>query len=165
MDVSTNEFRMKTSRYWTTMLLHDATGWLAVFLILLVALTVAGAFIHWSYALYFFAFSLFLFPFIMIVPYMKYSFMRLTPVNVTPHVLTLRKDTIEVTFPESERRHTVSLENLKGYKIMPGGVLIPSGGEGDGWLWLQQSAFETPEEFQQFLTKLYERRGSDPTER
>lgn len=161
MELETREFRMSRSRYFLTMLLHDVPWWLLGFVIFVIAMGLTGATVAWWYAVIMVMLAFVIIPFIMWIPYIHYGFKRLTATNVTPHKLTVRGSGLLITFPETEQSYTVPLQNLKGYKIMPSGILIPSSEKDDGWLWLQPSAFDSPEEMQGFLKALYPKSNTE----
>lgn len=155
MELTTREFRMSRGRYFLTMLLHDVPWWVVGFIFFIIAMGLTGAAVAWWYAVIMVMLAFVIIPFIMWLPYIHYGFKRLTVTNVTPHKLTIAGDALHITFPDTEQSYTLPLEKLKGYKIMPAGILIPSSTKNDGWLWLEPSAFESPEEMQAFLKALY----------
>ena len=153
--MATQEFKMSRARYFSTMLLHDAPWWIAGFILLILAMGLTGAVISWWHAIIMVTLALVVIPFLLWLPYLQYGFKKLTVTNVTPHTLTITGDRLTVSFPESDQKYEVPLDQLKGYKIMPSGVLIPSRHKEDVWIWLQASAFESPEDMKEFLKALY----------
>lgn len=152
--VATREFKMSRGRYFSTMLLHDIPWWVVGYFIFIIAMGITGAVMAWWYAVILVMLALVIVPFLIWIPYFHYGFKKLTVTNVTPHTLTVNGNDLQITFPETDRTYTIPRSEFKVYKIMPGGILIPSNDKKNGWLWLESSAFDSPEEFQDFLKAL-----------
>ena len=143
------------------MLLHDIPWWVVGFAVFIIAMGITGAAFAWWYAVIMVMLALVIIPFVMWIPYIHYGFKQLTASNVALHTLSLEDGRLTITFPDTERSFVVDPKDFKGYKVMPGGVLVPSKAKDKGWLWLETSAFESPEEMQAFLKALYTGRENE----
>lgn len=85
---------------------------------------------------------------------MACGFNSITGVNMATHCLSTDSGVVRAEF-EDGKTVEVDKKNIKPYKIYPGGVLVPVDGARPGWLWIPPGAFETPEDFQEFLKSLY----------
>lgn len=83
-----------------------------------------------------------------------YGFYSITGVNMARHSLVLSEKNLVVEF-EDGAPVEIPLEDIRPYKIYPGGVLMPVAGKRPGWLWIPPHAFGENGMFQDFLHAVY----------
>lgn len=149
------QFRMSRSRCYLTMMAFQAP-WVGWSLLVLVVVLVAGGFIL-SPWLGLAAIGVSAFMCVMGLSFviMSYGFYSVTGCNMSLHSLSLHDKKLIVEL-EDGKKIEISLKELDHYSIYPGGVVVPVGGARAGWIWIPPRAFETPEEFKQFVKTLYE---------
>lgn len=148
---------MRMSRWhcYLLMLLHQAS-WLAWTLVITLIVLVTFGFLH-SVATGIASIGLGIFIVVMAMNFVifAYGFNSITGINITEHALRLEGPVIAADIVD-EKSVEIKREHLRPYHIYPGGVLVPVEGNRKGWLWIKASAFDTPEEFQKFMKKIYE---------
>ena len=83
-----------------------------------------------------------------------YGFNSVTGVNMTQHSLRATTAGLLVEFEEGDPL-TIRKEEIAPYHIYPGGVIVPVGGNRAGWIWVPPRAFESDEDFKDFLKSIY----------
>ena len=83
-----------------------------------------------------------------------YGFTSITGANMADHALRSEGNVLRIEF-EDGKEIEVQKSDIRPYHIYPGGVIVPVEGKKSGWIWIPPRAFETDEEFQNFLKRLY----------
>ena len=85
---------------------------------------------------------------------MAYGFNSITGINMSTHSLALCRGGVAVEF-EDGKVVSLNASDVRPYHIYPGGVLMPVAGSRPGWLWVPPKAFESDEDFKEFLKCVY----------
>ena len=147
-------FRLGRWKCYMLMLVEQAPWLSRILAVVAVGLAVAGFIISPWVGIAALGIDVFLIVMAMSFVIMAYGICSVTGVNMAMHTLEIGEGEIRAVF-EDGKTIGISLEEVRPYKIYPGGILIPVDGKKAGWIWVPAKAFDTAEEFQSFIRDIY----------
>lgn len=148
------EFRLPRWKCYCLMLVEQAS-WVAwTLLLVIVALIAVGFILSPWLGVAAIGYSVFITIMAMSFVIMAYGLNSVTGANMPLHTLTAGNDGIRFEY-EDGKTVDIPREDIRPYRIYPGGVLLPVGGKKAGFIWLTPKAFETGGDFAEFLKKIY----------
>lgn len=147
-------FTLGRWRCYTMMVMEQAQWLVWTLAILMLGLAVAGfIFSPWA-GIAALGVDAFLLVMALSFVIMAFGFNSVTVLNIPRHTVTIDVECLVIEI-EDGATEKIPKEDIRPYKIYPGGVIVPVEGLRSGWLWLPPAAFASPDDYQVFLKQMY----------